>query len=147
MSLVKLTDALAYAVPNPIRSLKHESRWPKLVIRTALIGLGALAVYKGACSADAAYLIGSAVSLPAAVMAKGAVLAYEGFKIISVNWAGEQFKGLAKGLLLLASGYFLVEHHREFRFWGMNENNFHVTGRGFLEDQLSKLHGFWVMCD
>jgi len=81
----------------------------KASCRIALVGIAAIAL-SGKSLAVAA-IVGSFVSLPAAVIAGGGMLLLNGYNAVSVALATGSLISTGSGLLYLAAGYIVLEIH------------------------------------
>ena len=139
---------MGYLIPRPVRDVTEKENWIKLSIRLSVLGAGLFCVNK--YGHRGLFLIaGATVSLPATLMGIGATVLYKGIQMIGSNWSKLAFEGITNGLALTVAGYYVLENYKNIKMYnlGKREESYYPTGRGFLEDYMSRLGGNWVFLD
>ena len=82
-------------------------------------------------------------------MGVGATLIYKGIQMIGSNWSKRVFEGISNGFALTVAGYYILENYKNMKMFDLakKEDSYYPTGRGLLEDYMSRLSGNWVFLD
>ena len=143
-----ITDKMGYLIPRPIRDTTRSENWVKLSIRLSVLVAGLFCVNKYG-HRGLVLLAGATVSLPATLMGVGATVLYKGIQMIGSNWSKLAFEGITNGLALTVAGYYILENYKAIKMFDLEkrEESYNPTGRGLLEDYMSRLGGNWVFLD